>query len=376
MLDRGKISNIPDLMQSRYIRDYLYGEWMQYRTAACINFPFWNAFTGEIEEGCACKGCYEAFEDQPMQANRPLGLYGSQDNRPHLLKALEKTSIPKGHPSYPGRLRPQLHQTGNRHDRPSLVELVITQHHQSILFKDNSDNPASLCVTLSFCSTFVSGKAGADNTYLVGLFKFIDKQCRSQYSMAIGQEAKGPSKAEMAEVRKCVEEYKAVKSKASNSLDDIMEIDEEEPEEVIVEEFALVPTEQQRWLEYSGLNRRHIRREHADHGRWSEATQLLPFRHLSLPAFVCKYDSSSPVPTRSSWAERASFRGDYQAKTRMDALSPPLHISTYIQGFFSFYTPSYAFHLYNLKISLSVRPRDHPHDGQEAESRRYAPSLL
>ncbi|KAF4951043.1 hypothetical protein FGADI_7780 [Fusarium gaditjirri] len=55
------------------VREYLYGEWLHYRTAACIHFPSWNSSTSEVEEGLACKGCHEAFENRLIQANGPLG---------------------------------------------------------------------------------------------------------------------------------------------------------------------------------------------------------------------------------------------------------------------------------------------------------------
>ncbi|KAF5697249.1 hypothetical protein FMUND_15481 [Fusarium mundagurra] len=48
-------------------------EWLQYRTAASINFPYLNTATGELEKGRSCRGCQEAFEEQSMQAMVPRG---------------------------------------------------------------------------------------------------------------------------------------------------------------------------------------------------------------------------------------------------------------------------------------------------------------
>ncbi|KAF5604791.1 hypothetical protein FPCIR_643 [Fusarium pseudocircinatum] len=50
------------------IRFLFDNEWPQYRTAACINFPYLNTSTGELEKGRSCRGCQEAFEEQSMQA--------------------------------------------------------------------------------------------------------------------------------------------------------------------------------------------------------------------------------------------------------------------------------------------------------------------
>ncbi|KAG5790821.1 hypothetical protein H9Q69_010116 [Fusarium xylarioides] len=46
-------------------------EWLQYRTAASINFPYLNTSTGELENGRSCRGCQEAFEEQSMQVMVP-----------------------------------------------------------------------------------------------------------------------------------------------------------------------------------------------------------------------------------------------------------------------------------------------------------------
>ncbi|KAF5622080.1 uncharacterized protein FTJAE_11047 [Fusarium tjaetaba] len=42
-------------------------EWLHYRTAATINFPYLNTATGELEKGRSCRGCQEAFEERTMQ---------------------------------------------------------------------------------------------------------------------------------------------------------------------------------------------------------------------------------------------------------------------------------------------------------------------
>ncbi|KAI8407879.1 hypothetical protein FOFC_10807 [Fusarium oxysporum] len=55
------------------VKDLFYDEWLQYRTAASIHFPYLNTSTGEIEEGRSCKGCHEAFEKRLIRANGPLG---------------------------------------------------------------------------------------------------------------------------------------------------------------------------------------------------------------------------------------------------------------------------------------------------------------
>ncbi|KAH7201042.1 hypothetical protein BKA60DRAFT_600907 [Fusarium oxysporum] len=55
------------------VKDLFYDEWLQYRTAASIHFPYLNTSTGEIEEGRSCKGCREAFEKRLIRANGPLG---------------------------------------------------------------------------------------------------------------------------------------------------------------------------------------------------------------------------------------------------------------------------------------------------------------
>uniref|UniRef100_A0A0D2YHD2 F-box domain-containing protein n=1 Tax=Fusarium oxysporum (strain Fo5176) TaxID=660025 RepID=A0A0D2YHD2_FUSOF len=55
------------------VKDLFYDEWLQYRTAASIHFPYLNTSTGEIEEGSSCKGCHEAFEKRLIRANGPLG---------------------------------------------------------------------------------------------------------------------------------------------------------------------------------------------------------------------------------------------------------------------------------------------------------------
>ncbi|KAF4415097.1 hypothetical protein FACUT_13683 [Fusarium acutatum] len=48
-------------------------EWLQYRTAATIHFPFFNTSTGKVEQGRSCRGCHEAFENRLVLANGPLG---------------------------------------------------------------------------------------------------------------------------------------------------------------------------------------------------------------------------------------------------------------------------------------------------------------
>lgn len=58
---------------SDLVKDLFYDEWLQYRTAASIHFPYLNTSTGGIEEGRSCKGCHEAFEKRLIRANGPLG---------------------------------------------------------------------------------------------------------------------------------------------------------------------------------------------------------------------------------------------------------------------------------------------------------------
>ncbi|RBQ78655.1 hypothetical protein FVER14953_13191 [Fusarium verticillioides] len=55
---------IEDTEAMRFLFD---NEWLQYRSAATISFPYLNTSTGELEKGRSCRGCQEAFEEQTMQ---------------------------------------------------------------------------------------------------------------------------------------------------------------------------------------------------------------------------------------------------------------------------------------------------------------------
>ncbi|KAF4502566.1 hypothetical protein FAGAP_1208 [Fusarium agapanthi] len=48
-------------------------EWLHYRTAATIQFPFFNTSMGRLEKGRSCRGCHEAFQTRLVLANGPLG---------------------------------------------------------------------------------------------------------------------------------------------------------------------------------------------------------------------------------------------------------------------------------------------------------------
>ncbi|KAI1009883.1 hypothetical protein LB503_011513 [Fusarium chuoi] len=43
-------------------------EWLHYRTAACVNFPYLNTSTGVLEKGLSCRGCQEIFQERSLQA--------------------------------------------------------------------------------------------------------------------------------------------------------------------------------------------------------------------------------------------------------------------------------------------------------------------
>ncbi|KAF5634192.1 hypothetical protein F52700_5912 [Fusarium sp. NRRL 52700] len=45
------------------VRFLLDKEWLQYRAAATIHFPFFNTATGEVEQGRSCRGCQEAHQN-------------------------------------------------------------------------------------------------------------------------------------------------------------------------------------------------------------------------------------------------------------------------------------------------------------------------
>ncbi|KAH7230514.1 uncharacterized protein BKA55DRAFT_715321 [Fusarium redolens] len=54
-------------------RSFFREEWLHYRAAASIQFPYLNTSTGKTEEGRSCKGCHDAFERRLVRAGGPLG---------------------------------------------------------------------------------------------------------------------------------------------------------------------------------------------------------------------------------------------------------------------------------------------------------------
>jgi len=56
-------------------------EWLQYRSAACISFPYLNTSTGVLEKGLSCRGCQEYFHERSMEALAAGTTYGAVANR-------------------------------------------------------------------------------------------------------------------------------------------------------------------------------------------------------------------------------------------------------------------------------------------------------
>ncbi|CVK98668.1 uncharacterized protein FMAN_08512 [Fusarium mangiferae] len=62
----------------RYLFDK---EWLHFRTAACINFPYLNTSTGVLEKGLSCRGCQEVFQERSLLAIAAGTTYGAVADR-------------------------------------------------------------------------------------------------------------------------------------------------------------------------------------------------------------------------------------------------------------------------------------------------------
>ncbi|KAF9771018.1 hypothetical protein IL306_011367 [Fusarium sp. DS 682] len=59
---------------SKDIKGLFYKEWLHYRAAACIQFPYLNTSKGVADKGVSCEGCQHAFD---VMTDQPSGIYGN-----------------------------------------------------------------------------------------------------------------------------------------------------------------------------------------------------------------------------------------------------------------------------------------------------------